>query len=191
MTEIKNYSNNFLNDLMTSLEHAPDEFTSAVSKGLRWSKTRLKANMESDVPVEIDLMSPKEVEHVLRVYQHSIVFQLLLKRSLHWKKRLNTSQKPIQNMLKFPDTCANTMIKDLFTTLENAPALFRECVCSNLKWQPSKFDSYRLAPIAKDYDTYTVFNKKRISIIIPIYESVVMCQIHDRAFKWDKHKLTQ
>lgn len=191
MTEIKNYSNNFLNDLMTSLEHAPEEFTSAISKGLRWSKTRLKANMEADAPVEIDLMSPREAEHVLRVYQHSIVFHLLLKRSLHWKKRLNTSQKPIQNMLKFSDNHFNTMIRDLVTALENAPALFKECICSNLKWQPSKFDSYRLAPIAKDYDTYTVFNKKQVSIIIPIYESLVMCQIHDRAFRWDKHKLTQ
>ncbi|ACU61664.1 hypothetical protein [Chitinophaga pinensis] len=68
MTEIKSYSNNFLNDLMTSLEHAPDEFTSAISKGLRWSKIRLKANMEADAPVEIDLMSIKEAEHVLRIY---------------------------------------------------------------------------------------------------------------------------
>jgi len=184
MTEIQHYSNNFLNDLMTSLEHAPDEFTSAICKGLRWSKTRFKSNMEG----EIDIISPKEGERVLRVYQHSLVFQLLLKLSLNWKKRLNTSQKPIQNMLKSSDTCANTMIKDLTTVLENAPALFRECVCSNLKWQPNKFDQYRLAPIAKDHDTYTVFNKKQVSIIIPIYESLVMCQIHDRAFKWDKHK---
>lgn len=191
MTEIKHYSNNFLNDLMTCLENAPDEFTSAICKGLRWSKTKFKSNLNTEILGKADTMSSREVEHVLRVYQHSIVFQLLLKRSLHWKKRLNTSQKPIQNMLKFSDTCANTMIKDLVTTLENAPALFRECVCSNLKWQPTKFDSYRLAPIAKDYDTYTVFNKKRISIIIPIYESLVMCQIHDRAFKWDKHNLTQ
>lgn len=188
MTEIKNYSNNFLNDLMTSLEHAPDEFTSAICKGLRWSKTRFKSNMNADILGKADIMSTREVEHVLRVYQHSIVFHLLLKRSLHWKKRLNTSQKPIQNMLKSSDTCANTMIKDLVTVLENAPALFREYVCSNLKWQPNKFDSYRLAPIAKDHDTYTVFNKKQVSIIIPIYESFVMCQIHDRAFKWDKHK---
>lgn len=190
MTEIENYSNNFLNDLMTSLEHAPDEFTSAICKVLRWSKTRLKSNMDADLTSEIDTMSTREVDHVLRVYQHSIVFQLMLKRSFGWKKRLNTSQKPIQNMLKFSGACANTMIRDLVTTLDNAPALFRECVCSNLKWQPNKFDSYRLAPIASDYDTYTVFNKKQISIIIPIYESLVMCQIHDQSFKWDKQKLS-
>ncbi|PSL28337.1 hypothetical protein CLV42_108257 [Chitinophaga ginsengisoli] len=187
MTEIQHYSNNFLNDLMTSLENAPDEFTSAVCKGLRWSKTRFKSNTEE----EIDIISPREGEHVLRVYQHSIVFQLLLKRSLNWKKRFNTSQRPIQNTLKPSETCSSTIIKDLAIALENAPALFKECVCSNLKWQPNKFDSYRQAPIANDHDTYTVFNKKQVSIIIPIYESLVMCHIHDRAFKWDKHKLTQ
>lgn len=94
---------------MTCLENAPDEFTSAICKGLRWSKTKFKSNLNTEILGTVDTMSPREVEHVLRVYQHSIVFQLLLKRSLHWKKRLNTSQKPIQSMLKFSETCANTI----------------------------------------------------------------------------------
>jgi hypothetical protein len=183
-----NFSNNFLNDLSISLENASKTFINVICQGLKWRERTLKKKMEVEILHGIDIydiITKPKIMFALRIYNDLIGTQQFANRSLNWKIRLRGYYKELHEPVLPPIHYSNNILKDLVTSLESVPLLFRDNVCSVLNWSPTEFEIKRLAPVAKDYDIYNTFNKKQIGHIIPIYrECIVEDQIRNRHIYW-------
>lgn len=188
MMEQNKYSNNFLHDLATSLENAPEIFVDTVCRGIRWSNATFKQRRGTEINRGIDIydyISKQKICFVLNVYDDVIGMQQLSNRSMEWKARLTSFNKPLIAEYIPPIRYSSNILNDLYLSLENAAFLFRDLVCLELSWTPKDFEAKRIVPIAQSFETFESFTKRQIGIIIKVYhELIINIQVHTRALNW-------